>query len=513
MREEGRTTWPYVGQSAVTIPAHASILKKEVQELLNYSKSTDGEGDIITTKAIPNDVFRNLSDSILALLDKVLDQPSLKDLAEAIKRVSQNTETILTNMQASKHVQSGRISTMAAVPAQAVPDAVLVQEETLGLPPMSPQMVEHLKTMPPETVEKIMEARRRSAATSQTRAQAAGGAEVLKAAPFNVTARSVGLKATASAEAGGGTSKLVLESQSTEQGKVHDKIYSPLNKGKREIRLVKLFPDHDPDYDIRCEISIVSLDTRPFYKALSYTWGNPNDTVPITLNGHRFVVTRNLKKALQRLRDLDTETPIWIDAICINQVDTAERMHQVELMRVIFENPNEVVVWLGDAQQMPGDELWDASCFNWRGDESDVPSINSIMAFAEALGDTYPEKSDPRSANPLMLGFCLMRLLAGDVHLADIPLLRNINLRAQCINAFSSLVTQPWVSNPEFLSCSFIHGRRSLTYCFNSGTASGWFRRLFSPPPLLSYSADSQHLFVCTPTHPLVLSVTWHRAV
>src|ERR1700722_6926641 len=89
-------------------------------------------------------------------------------------------------------------------------------------------------------------------------------------------------------------------------GKVHDKVYKPLDMTKREIRVVKLFPDPDPDYNIRCELCVVSLDTRPVYKALSYTWGDPNDTVPITLNGHRFAVTRNLKKALQSLRSLDT---------------------------------------------------------------------------------------------------------------------------------------------------------------------------------------------------------------
>jgi hypothetical protein len=149
--------------------------------------------------------------------------------------------------------------------------------------------------MPPEAVEKIMEARRRSATTLRVKAQAARGGEALKALPFNVTARSVGLKATASAQAGGGSSKLVLESQSAEQEKAHDKIYSPLDKDKREIRLVRVFADPDPDYDICCELSSVSLDTRPVYKALSYTWGNPDDTVPITLNGKRFAVTRNLK--------------------------------------------------------------------------------------------------------------------------------------------------------------------------------------------------------------------------
>lgn len=114
-------------------------------------------------------------------------------------------------------------------------------------------------------------------------------------------------------------------------------------------------------------------------------------------------------------------------------------------MRVIFQNPQEVIVWLGNAQPMPGDELWDARCFSWVGDESDLPSINSIMAFAEAFGDTFPETPDPRSASPLMLGFCMMRLLAGDAHLSGMPFWRNINLRALCITAIGSLIGQPWV--------------------------------------------------------------------
>ena len=63
--------WLCGGSSAVAILARASNLKKEVQELLDYSQSTDGEGDVITAKVIPNDVFGKLYDSILAMLDKV----------------------------------------------------------------------------------------------------------------------------------------------------------------------------------------------------------------------------------------------------------------------------------------------------------------------------------------------------------------------------------------------------------------------------------------------------------
>jgi hypothetical protein len=236
-------------------------------------------------------------------------------------------------------------------------------------------------------------------------------------------------------------------------GNVHEKIYTKLNSTKREIRLLKLHPESDPDCDIVCELSTVSLDTRPIYRALSYTWGDANDTNLIILDGHRFAVTRNLKKALLRLRGLDTESPIWIDAICINQINVTERMQQVELMRCIYESTSEVIVWLGDTVPLEGDELWDDSCFSWRADESDVPRINSTMAFSEAYSATFPEKLDPRSANPLILGFCLMRLLAGDVHPADIALLRNPNLRTLCINALGQLVAQPWVRKTSSLKC------------------------------------------------------------
>jgi hypothetical protein len=98
----------------------------------------------------------------------------------------------------------------------------------------------------------------------------------------------------------------------------YENIYTKLNSAKQEIRLLKLHPESDLDRDIRCELSRVSLDTRPIYKALSYTWGDVSDRVPIILDGHCFAVTRNLKKALLRLRALDTETSMWIDAICIN---------------------------------------------------------------------------------------------------------------------------------------------------------------------------------------------------
>jgi hypothetical protein len=41
---------------------------------------------------------------------------------------------------------------------------------------------------------------------------------------------------------------------------------------------------------------------------------------------------------------------IWIDAICINQEDTFERTHQVNLMKSIFSEANAVLIWLGTSE-------------------------------------------------------------------------------------------------------------------------------------------------------------------
>ena len=39
---------------------------------------------------------------------------------------------------------------------------------------------------------------------------------------------------------------------------------------------------------------------------------------------------------------------IWIDAICINAQDLAERSSQVRLMRRMYGNATQVLVWLGN---------------------------------------------------------------------------------------------------------------------------------------------------------------------
>lgn len=73
--------------------------------------------------------------------------------------------------------------------------------------------------------------------------------------------------------------------------------------------------------------------------------------VPILCNGAVLEVTTSLHFALRRLRDGNRTRRIWADAICINQSPKAveERTQQVQLMRHIYKNARQVVIWLGEA--------------------------------------------------------------------------------------------------------------------------------------------------------------------
>lgn len=81
------------------------------------------------------------------------------------------------------------------------------------------------------------------------------------------------------------------------------------------------------------------------FAALSYRWeGSLRNTIDI--NGAELAVTENLFSALKALRSHSGElpTPIWVDSICINQMDIAERDQQVPLMGQIYSEASPVRV-------------------------------------------------------------------------------------------------------------------------------------------------------------------------
>ncbi|KAI1374589.1 HET-domain-containing protein [Hypoxylon crocopeplum] len=139
--------------------------------------------------------------------------------------------------------------------------------------------------------------------------------------------------------------------------------YKPL-PGKNYIRVVSIHPGKSED-DI-----VISFRTSPFpqhrlcYDALSYVWGSETDPLPVYVGRSdsniiraigkfhhaehaKTLVTQNLAVALKHLRYVDKPRAMWIDALCINQADEAEKGPQVAMMGEIYRLAYRVVAWLG----------------------------------------------------------------------------------------------------------------------------------------------------------------------
>lgn len=132
----------------------------------------------------------------------------------------------------------------------------------------------------------------------------------------------------------------------------------PLRKSNQEIRLLVLLPAPTLEDEVRCEFRVDSLRTPSQkgstsealpYEALSYTWGESANSRSITLCGRAgFKVTDNLHAALVRLRRPDKNRILWVDGLCVDHDNTAERNWQVALKPRVLKAAGAVIVWLGD---------------------------------------------------------------------------------------------------------------------------------------------------------------------
>lgn len=156
----------------------------------------------------------------------------------------------------------------------------------------------------------------------------------------------------------------------------HGYKWDPIDK-EAEIRLLTIQPARRKRWPLQCNMTIIRRDSASAYEALSYTWGDPTNPEIIQCNGKDVRVTKNCANALRDLlrrsatsfRDLPVPGYIWIDSICINQEDVAERNSQVAIMGEIFHCARRTVVYLGesdmDAKWMEQHVLRDAERNPW----------------------------------------------------------------------------------------------------------------------------------------------------
>ena len=126
-----------------------------------------------------------------------------------------------------------------------------------------------------------------------------------------------------------------------------DGIYFPLDHSRASLRLLTLYPGvHDAV--IECDLHVASLEDKPGYDALSYTWGNSANGGAVRIADRLLSTTDNLCSALRHLRYPDKTRIIWADALCINQNDVEEKTKQVQIMGRIYTECAQCLIWLGE---------------------------------------------------------------------------------------------------------------------------------------------------------------------
>ncbi|KAH7092431.1 heterokaryon incompatibility protein-domain-containing protein [Paraphoma chrysanthemicola] len=128
--------------------------------------------------------------------------------------------------------------------------------------------------------------------------------------------------------------------------------YSSLAAGS--IRLLVSSKSEDPDGYV-WSLRVAHLDDEDLqFDALSYVWGSQVDTYPIIVDSKCARVHHNLYMALpylvQHMKE-NGDRPMWIDAICINQEDEAEKFEQIARMHKIYGQAETVWAWLGVANK------------------------------------------------------------------------------------------------------------------------------------------------------------------
>ncbi len=132
--------------------------------------------------------------------------------------------------------------------------------------------------------------------------------------------------------------------------------YQSLDIARKEVRLLKVLPANDgterPGFV--GEIIHASLETMEF-TAISYAWEDAalsnfpsaSQCVLRLPRSQQLPLGRNLAALFSILQETLLEKLFWIDAICINQLDAAERSREVARMRDIYSAASDVLVWLG----------------------------------------------------------------------------------------------------------------------------------------------------------------------
>lgn len=115
--------------------------------------------------------------------------------------------------------------------------------------------------------------------------------------------------------------------------------------GHDYIRLLEVLDINDGG--IRCRLTSWAVEKIPEYNAISYVWGDAYPRASITINDRRLEVTQNCAYALKQTLWFRGGRYCWVDAICIDQSNNAEKSDQVARMGEIYADARRVLACVG----------------------------------------------------------------------------------------------------------------------------------------------------------------------
>lgn len=163
-----------------------------------------------------------------------------------------------------------------------------------------------------------------------------------------------------------------------------------------EIRLLVLEPGRGEE-PLSCTLRAHRLADKPRYEAISYPWGEIDLCHEIWCDGRPLSITRRLRDVLRQCRLPDRYRVLWVDFVCINQLDVREKARQVASMSKIYTQSERVLICFGPDRT--GGCAQEACSWLYRFNqffESTVRGIRGRYNAFPFLGRRDPLSRDPR---------------------------------------------------------------------------------------------------------------------
>jgi hypothetical protein len=129
-----------------------------------------------------------------------------------------------------------------------------------------------------------------------------------------------------------------------------------------------------------------------------------------------------LERALRRLRHRSDPQVLWVDAICINQSDDAERSQQVKVMGAIYKSTRHCKIWLGEVEEEPIQAVQRREVFT----EAEVEHLGNVIKELKLTTPTPLLRAGKHGGDQIDVpgAFEIMELMALGKHLYEMRFYR-----------------------------------------------------------------------------------------